>query len=158
MNRHIVPSIVASVVSCGAALGFLHFAEPKYRVNVQSAQAGAVSPAKAARIAKTTWPELNQGQIDALTAKLGSIAKVPVTIVCVEDAKCGDLALNLENAFESAHWEVVSITSPMVPAGVIVSSEALRAVLNANAPQIDARLDTAPNAGPGDYIAIGARP
>lgn len=158
MKQHIVPSIVASVVSCGAALGFLHFAEPKYRVNVQTAQAGAVSPAKAARIAKTTWPELEQGQIDALTAKLGSVAKVPVTIVCVEDAKCGDLALNLENALESAHWQVASITSPMVPAGVWASSKDLVDLLNAKAPDLKVRLDTAPNAGPGEYIAIGARP
>lgn len=158
MKQHIVPSIVASVVACGAAVGFLHFVEPKYQVTVKSEQAGPVSPAKAARIAKTTWPELEQGQIDALTAKLGTISKVPVTIVCVEDAKCGDLALNLENAFESANWEVASINSPMVPAGAISSSRELVDALNATAPDLKATLDPAKNVGPGEYIAIGARP
>jgi hypothetical protein len=158
MKQHILPSIVASVVACGAAVGFLHFVEPKYQVTVKNEQAATVSPAKAVRIARTTWPELEQGQIDALTAKLGTMNKVPVTIVCVEDAKCGDLALNLENSFESAHWEVASINSPMVPAGIISSSQDLVDMLNATAPFLKVMLDPAKNVGPGEYIAIGARP
>jgi hypothetical protein len=158
MKQHIVPSLVASAVACAVVLSVLPFLAPKQQVRVVSAPAGSLSPAKAARIAKTTWPELEQGQIDALTAKLGSVAKVPVTIVCVEDAKCGDLALNLENSFESAHWEVVSINSPMVPAGIISSSQDLVDMLNATAPFLKVMLDPAKNVGPGEYIAIGARP
>lgn len=158
MNRHIVPSVVATVISCVAALGVVRYGPTKPPVVVQTSQAGSISPAKAARLAKTVWPELEQRQIDAITKGLGTIDKVPVTIVCVEDAKCGDLALNIENALESAHWETAMVNSAMVPAGVWSSSKDLVAALNAFAPQLGVKLDTAPNAGPGDYIAIGARP
>lgn len=55
------------------------------------------------------WGELGQAEIDAITAKLnaGAAPKKPVLIVCA-DHNCEDLALDLENAFESAHWETSS--------------------------------------------------
>lgn len=166
MKQHIVPSIVASVVACAAAWGFLHFAEPKYRVSVANAPVGAISPAKAARLAKTVWPELTQAEVDGLTVKLKD-KPGEVTIFCLDDAKCGDLVLSLDNAFESAHWKTTLANSQMVPPGVIsssadpgvISSSAdLVLVLNSST-GLTVKLDREnKNAGPGEYIAIGARP
>lgn len=157
MRQHVIPSIVASVVACAAALGFSQVTKPIQVTHVVTAPAGAVSPAKAARLAKTVWPELPQGQIDVLTTKLKDHPG-QVTIFCLEDDKCGDLALNLENAFESAHWTTFVKNSPMVPPGIISSSAELVVMLNAST-DLTVTLDREnKNTGPGDYIAIGARP
>ena len=156
MREHLIPSIIASVVACGVALGFVHLTGPKQVTTVVNAPAGAISPAKAQRLAKTVWPELTQAEIDALTLKLKD-KPGQVTIFCLEDSKCGDLALNLENAFESAHWTTAVANSPMVPPGIISSSADLVVMLNA-ATGLSVKLDRDnKNAGPGEYIAIGAR-
>ena len=101
MREHLIPSIVASVIACGAALGFVHLTRPAEVTHVVTAPAGPTSPAKAQRLAKTVWPELSQAEIDALAVKLKD-KPGHVTIFCIDDARCGDLASNLENA-ESAH-------------------------------------------------------
>ena len=157
MKRHIIPSIVASVIACGVALGFVHLTGPKQITTVVTAPAGSVSPAKAQRLAKTVWPELSQAEIDALTTKLKTI-RGKVTIFCLSDDKCGDLSLNLENAFENAHWETAVANSAMVPPGIISSSADMVLMLN-DATGLSVKLDRDnKNAGPGEYIAIGARP
>lgn len=157
MRQHLIPSLVASLVASAAAVGFVHVTRAPEVTHIVTAPAGAVSPDKAARIAKTTWPELAQRQVDAVTAAVKD-TKGNVTIFCVDDAKCGDIALNLDNAFETAHWDSQVQNSPMVPPGVLTSSKALADVLNAVEPALSVKVDTANNAGPGDYIAIGARP
>lgn len=48
------------------------------------------------------WDELEQSQVDALTAALGKLKKRDVAIFCLRG--CGDLALSFDNAFESAKW------------------------------------------------------
>jgi hypothetical protein len=157
MRQHLIPSLVASVIASCAAVGFVHVTRAPEVTHIVTAPAGAVSPAKAAHLAKTVWPELTQAQVDALTAAVKG-NKGKVTIFCIDDAKCGDIALNLDNAFESAHWESLVRNSPMVPPGVLTSSKALADVLNAVEPSLAVRVDSVSNAGPGDYIAIGARP
>jgi hypothetical protein len=158
MREHLIPSIVASVVAVAASVGFLHLTRAPQVTQVVSAPAGAVSPAKAVRLAKTVWPELSQVQVDALTARLRILAPAAVTVVCIEDSKCGDLALSLENAFESAKWEVSVINSPMVPPGIISSSELLTEALKSST-ELSVMADHVnKNQGPGEYIAIGARP
>jgi hypothetical protein len=156
MREHLIPSIVASVIACAAALGFSQITKPIQVTHVITAPAGATSPAKAQRLAKTVWPELPQTEIDALTLKLKD-KPGQVTILCLDDSKCGDLALNLENAFESAHWQTTVANSPMVPPGIISSSAELVVMLNAST-GMSVKLDREnKNAGPGDYIASGAR-
>lgn len=157
MREHIIPSIVASCVAVAASVGFVSVTRAPVVTHVITAPAGPVSPAKAARLAKTVWPELEQAKIDALTARLKD-KPGQVTIFCLEDSKCGDLALNLENAFESAHWTTSVLNSPMIPPGIISSSADLAAVL-AETTDLSVKLDTEnKNAGPGEYIAIGAKP
>jgi hypothetical protein len=156
MREHLIPSIVASFVAIAASVGFLSVTRAPEVTRIVPAPAGYVSPAKAQRLAKTVWPEMQQAEIDALTLKLKD-KPGQVTIFCIDDARCGDLVLNLENAFESAHWQVASANSAMVPPGVISSSADLVVMLNASTGLI-VKLDRDnKNAGPGEYIAIGAR-
>lgn len=158
MRQHLIPSIVASLVALAGVAVAPHVGlAPKERVVVQTAPAGSISPAKAARLAKTVWPELSQAQIDDFTARLKKIGPVPVTMFCFDDAKCGDLAGNLENAFETAHWQVLVRPTTMAPAGIRTSSKELRFAL-VSTTDLKVDIDDAPNAGPGEYIVIGARP
>lgn len=153
MNRHIIPSIVASLVATASAIGFLHV-EHKPVVNVVAAPAGPVSPLKAAHIAKTVWPELAQADIDKLTAAVkGTPGRV--TIFCVEDSKCGDLALNLDNAFESAHWQSDVVDYSMIQPGIMTGSKSLLAALQSVG--LDVKFDDSVRAAHGDAIAIGNR-
>lgn len=116
-----------------------------------------MSQAKAERAAKTIWPALQQSEVDALTAALKAAkASLDVTVFCYDDAKCEDLALSLENAFESAHWKIEVRNSPMAPAGMLTSSPALLAMLRAKT-SLQVELDAGKNVGPGEYIVIGAR-
>jgi hypothetical protein len=156
MREHVIPSIVASLVAVAASVGYLSVTRAPVVTRVVTAPAGTVSPAKAQRMARTIWPELSQAEIDDLTTKLKD-KPGEVTIFCLEDSKCGDLALNLENAFESAHWKTTVQNSPMVPPGIISSSSDLVLMLNGST-DLRVTLDRDnKNAGPGEYIAIGAR-
>lgn len=53
------------------------------------------------------WDGLDQFEVDGLTRllKLKSIEKREVAIFCAHDAECGEIALDFENALESANWE-----------------------------------------------------
>jgi hypothetical protein len=85
-----------------------------------------------ARLAATTWPGLEQSEIDALTVALKDIPKVPVMIFCQNDALCGDMQMDFENAFESAKWDVKT-EAPILDGtvGIATSSAALRDAINA---------------------------
>lgn len=156
MKQHVIPSIVASLIASASAIGFVHLNHAP-RVNVISAPAGPVSPAKAAHLAKTVWPEMAQADIDALTTALKDISGAKkVLIFCVEESKCGDLALNLDNAFESAHWNSDIIDYALIQPGISTSSPTLVAALKAA--HLDVRLDASVQAQAGDAIAIGNRP
>ena len=74
---------------------------------------GAASPTAVARAVAQQWPEIEQRYVDALALALKTVAaedRQPVVIFCQDDIKCGDLGLNLENSFESAHWTVTRET------------------------------------------------
>ena len=154
MRQHIVPSIVASLVATGAAVGFVQVTHAP-QISVVAAPAGSVSAAKAAHLARTVWPELAQADIDRLTAAVKADPG-EVTIFCVEDTKCGDLALNLDNAFESAHWTSKVVDYPLIQPGISTSSPELVALLNSVG--LSARLDDNVHVISGQAIAIGARP
>jgi hypothetical protein len=49
------------------------------------------------------WEGLSQDEIDGLTASLAKVPKHPVAIFCSH--LCDGLALDFDNAFESAHWD-----------------------------------------------------
>jgi hypothetical protein len=156
MKQHIIPSIVASLIASAAAIGFVHLKHAP-QVNVVSAPAGPVSPAKAAHLAKTVWPEMEQADIDALSAALKNMTgSKKVLIFCVEESKCGDLALNLDNAFETAHWQTDIMDYALIQPGIATSSPTLVEALKAA--HLDVRLDASVQAPAGDAIAIGNRP
>lgn len=48
------------------------------------------------------WGLLRQAEVDALTKKLAGLEKRPVVIFCTLD--CSGMALDFDNAFESAKW------------------------------------------------------
>lgn len=78
------------------------------------------------------WGDLDQKEIDAITSLLlQGVQKVPLTIFCQDDALCGDLQLDFDNAFESAHWET-KLERPLIDdtIGVATSSPALRSIIN----------------------------
>jgi len=124
-------------------------------------ESAASSPAAQHR-AKRKWAEMSQKEIDDLTATLKMVEKTrgaPVTIVC-KDPMCEDLALNLDNAFESARWksEIIIGTPFGVPEGITVSSAWLADLFNAaTGNRYAAKVDAEKNA-PGEYIMIGAKP
>lgn len=122
------------------------------------------------------YQEMTQKEIDDLTAALKIRSdKAPVMIVC-KDPLCEDLALNLDNAFESARWksEIIIGTQFGVPAGVSVSSKWLAGLLNSvTANRYDAKIEEGPSAvqcvadmtsgrlskcPDTEYILIGAKP
>lgn len=106
------------------------------------------------------WPAMTQKEIDGLTAMLKAVKNpAPVQIVC-KDPACEDLALNLDNAFESAKWKsnVMIGTQFGVPEGVSGSSHQIVNMFNlATGGRYDAKVETVKSAD-GEYLLIGAKP
>lgn len=121
----------------------------------------AKTPAQAHR-QRLKWGEMEQKEIDELTAALKKIKdKKPTAIVC-KDPMCEDLALNLDNAFESAKWksEIVIGTVFGVPEGFSVSSKWLADAINdATYGRYGAKVEEVRSIqGGGEYVLIGAKP
>lgn len=163
MSKVFLPAAIAGIVAAAVSYGTAKWSKPPQQlVTIAAPQIGwaslDASPAKARRIAQTTWPEMEQAEIDAMVAVL---KKKPerrsFTVFCIDDAKCADLALNLENVFESSHWQVEVRNAPMLPNGIVVSSTEMADLFNgATHDRFGAVVDGQKNA-PGEYIAIGHR-
>lgn len=155
MKEHIIPSIVASVLACGVAVGAVAVWHKPVSV-VSYIGSKPMTARKASLVAKTTWPEMDQANIDKLTAAVKDLpGEHRVTIFCIEESKCGDLALNLDNAFESAHWQSDVQDYPMIGLGISSSSQALVNALNASG--LVAHFDLNVQTIHGAAIAIGTR-
>lgn len=105
------------------------------------------------------WGDLDQKEVDSLTAALKSIPMAPLVIFCQADEKCGDMALDFENAFESAKWKEVKQETPLVDdtIGVATSREDLRkAIDEATAGRLKVKM-IAKNA-PYEVLVIGKKP
>ncbi len=104
------------------------------------------------------WGDLDQKEVDALTALLNKLPKVPVVIFCVEDTQCGDLRDDLENSFESAHWDVKT-EKPLIDdtVGLAASSEALRDAIN-EATSGRLKVGIIKKNAPFEAIALGRKP
>jgi hypothetical protein len=161
--RHLFTILVAALAGALAGFGTTHFTRPPAVTTIVAApMSGAsnlMSDAKVRRIEATTWPEMTQKQVDAVTVGAKQIGQKTVTVFCYDDAKCSDLALNLENAFETAHWKVDVKNSTMLPKGITASSKELVDMLNgATAKAYDIVRD-ADYSGAGDeYVTIGEKP
>lgn len=111
------------------------------------------------RAIATAWGDLAQPEVDALTAALKAIAPAPLVIFCQADEKCGDMALDFENAFESAKWKEVRQEAPLIDDtfGVAASREDLvKAINDATSGRLKAKL-IAKNA-PYEVVVIGKKP
>lgn len=163
MKNDLLRTALFGVLSAGVAYGVAVYTKPSQAIVTVNAPATGWStvernPAKARRLAETIWPELEQREVDAITAAVKAEPVGKITIFCVDDSKCADLSLNLENAFESARWTTVVQNSMLLQPGIFTSSEGLAAIFNASTGgRFDVKVDPTPGA-PGAYIAIGPRP
>lgn len=110
-----------------------------------------------ARQAQAQWGDLDQKEVDALSALLKDIPKVPLTIFCEDDSRCGDMQLDFDNAFETAHWDT-KLEKPLIDdtVGIATSSPALQAAINE---ATSGRLHVAiiPKNGQRDFLVIGKK-
>lgn len=120
-----------------AALVVTKTAAPPERVTVVSQSPTLTTPnsggayplstsAKMMRLAQLQWGELTQREVDAITAAAKALPKASVTILCQNDDRCGAMALDFDNAFESAKWES-AIDRPLIDKtkGIAASSKLL---------------------------------
>ena len=119
MNHHAMNYIIGA--SALALAGFAFVKQPAVQTVIQpikqATNSGKVNP--------YAWGELEQSEVDALQHKLEAMTKMPVVIFC-SDGNCQDIALDFDNAFESAHWKS-QIERPMIDnsVGVWTSSQEL---------------------------------
>lgn len=107
------------------------------------------------------WYELDQASIDTLTATLKTMTPKPVTILCRDRSECGDLSLDLENAFESAKWPV-KIDAPVLGGdqeGIDCNdAEIAKAVATATGLSIQRQVGLSAAPVRDIYISVGRRP
>lgn len=105
MNRHQVAHYFIGLAALAVA-GTAYIKVPKTVVQpvLQATSSGKINP--------YSWGELEQVEVDALQHRLEAMPKMPVVIFC-NDSNCQNMALDFDNAFESAHWVSV-IERPMI--------------------------------------------
>lgn len=104
MKQYLLSGAIAAVVAAGASWATLQLAAPP----PQQLLATALVAAQASPYA---WPELTQQQVNDLTAQLGKLNRRDVAIYCLH--ACAELALSLDNAFETAKWRS-GVETPLV--------------------------------------------
>lgn len=90
LHNTVTAAVVAAVIGGGVVVAGRHMDQPGPTITK------IVRPES-----PNVWAELEQSEVDALTAALGKIPKRDIAIFCLRG--CGDLALSFDNAFESAH-------------------------------------------------------
>jgi hypothetical protein len=154
--------IVGALAGALAGYATTHFTRPPAVTNINAPVAGVgrlteFSPARAKHIAAVTWPGLEQSEINAITATLKREPPGTLTIYCVSEAACGDLVLDLDNAFETAHWNTTLKTTPALLPGFVVSNDGLAQLIKGTVPsKFDVRVSA--EAGDGPVISIGEKP
>lgn len=92
IKRHIAEVFVATALAVGAVSGINYVTrQPQVITQTGKPNVGA-------------WGELTQKEVEALTVLLANMPKSKVGIFCATK-DCEDLALDFDNAFESAKWE-----------------------------------------------------
>lgn len=158
MKQHIISATTAAIVAAIATFATARMVPPQ---KVVVAPIGTYSAKSDARRAMANWGELTQPEIDSLTASLKKISKTPTVILCKDDEKCGDIALDFDNAFESAHWET-TLDAP-APLGIefqgigASSPEVLKAINDATGGRLSVRYVKSQEHEK-DILVIGAKP
>jgi hypothetical protein len=101
MNEHVRMASIAAAVGGVLLLGD-HVLSPQKPVVISTT--GKQMP--------NAWGELSQQEVDALTSILAKLPAREVAIFC-GSRDCEDMALDFDNAFESAHW-ISGIERPLV--------------------------------------------
>lgn len=160
MHPNLSAAMIAVVVSAATTLLVSNLGPaPKPRTIHVATSSGQTT---VMRLAADQWPEIEQREVDALTDALKAVPREAgrdVTIFCHSDTRCGDLALNLENSFESARWTVARKLIPLADdhRGLLVNDEAVRGVLASATTLKPVKIDEAV-AGGGIGIIIGSKP
>ncbi len=120
-----------------AIAGSAHLRAPVNTTVIQPVQQATPS----GKINPYAWGELLQSEVNALQKNLEALPKKPVIIFCSDD-NCRDIVLDLDNAFESAHWST-DIQRPMMDTSVGIwtsSEEIAKAIENATAGRLKASI------------------
>jgi hypothetical protein len=118
-------------------------------------------PKSVQRLIDASWGEMDQKEVNALSKALEVMGKdTPVTIFCESDQKCGDLQMDFENAFETAHWQT-KLERPLIDdtIGIATSSvEIQKAINEATADRFEVKLIPKNPNVPYYAVAIGKKP
>lgn len=131
-KRTFLVAVVLMAFGAGGIGGVAsNFFLEKTKLPVEQAAITETRGVKRNLIVNSVWSDLDQSEIDALTKALTMIDKRPVTIFCESDVKCGELSLNFENAFESAHWDV-KVERPLIDdtVGIATSDAGIMRAIN----------------------------
>jgi hypothetical protein len=102
MKQHIITAAVALTTAIGGTVA----------VHKLSPAPAPIVVTHAGKPLPNAWGELSQAEVDALTGILKTMKPAEVAIFCAS-RDCEDIALDFDNAFESAHW-VSGIERPLV--------------------------------------------
>lgn len=108
MKQHLITAALALSVASGGTFAVHKLLQKPAAVVTAT---GKPSP--------NSWGELSQSEIGSLTAILKATTPAEVAIFCAS-RDCDDLALDFDNAFESAHW-VSGIERPLVDTNAGIS-------------------------------------
>lgn len=130
-SHYVIPSIVAALVGAGGAYTAVKNTKPP--VQYVQLKPSEVAPKGATRsIEKYRWEGLTQAEVDGLTIATSG-KNYDIVIACMDDSRCGDLALDFDNAFESAKLKSV-VERPFMDdtKGIAVSSQELLDIITKN--------------------------
>lgn len=136
--RQYVPPIIAGLLAGAVPGGYAIWhkpaptiVRPQTTVVQRAPQVGDTVTRSESRAIAASWGELDQKEIDVLSAALAKIERKPLTIFCEDDSRCGDMQLDFDNAFETAHWDT-KLEKPLIDdtVGVATSSPELRDAIN----------------------------
>lgn len=126
--------------------------------NIGFGEAAPMTPAQQRKFL-LKWPEMPQAEIDTLTAAMKAREPKGAILVVCKDPMCEDLALNIDNAFESAKWKsnVMIGTQFGVPEGVTASDRWLADLFNHATNGRYAVTVESERSAPGVYLLIGPK-
>ena len=131
MRQHIIPTVIASIIAGAVGFSTAHLEQRKTVTFVKTTGDSAPDEKLAARAQRYQWGSLTQFEVDSITNALKSIPNAaPIIVYCQDDARCGDIALDFDNAFESAHVRS-EVQKPLLDTtrGIATSSKVLSEII-----------------------------
>lgn len=122
--HYVIPSLVAAAFGVGGVV--VTHKNLKPQIQYVQLKPSEVAPAASTRVIdKYRWQGLTQAEVDALTIATSG-KNYDIVIACMDDSRCGDLALDFDNAFESAKLKSI-VERPFIDdtKGIAISSQEL---------------------------------